>query len=118
MLRKLRKGERGFTLVELLVTIAILGTLFGIVTLALNGLTVSTTANIKKAELDQVQTSVDIYLAANYPGTTAIPVRVVGSAAVIASADIATDAPFATYLRSLPTQYTYYWDTSGNVTQP
>jgi type IV pilus assembly protein PilA len=104
MLRRINKGERGFTLVELLVTIAILGTLFGIVTLALNGLANNSTANIKAAELSQVQTAVDIYLAANYPGTTAI------------TAD--TDAAFKSYLRSLPTQYSYSWDTAGNVTQP
>ena len=115
MLRKLRKGQRGFTLVELLVTIAILGTLFGIVTLALNGLTTSTTANVKAAELDMVQTAVDIYLADNYPGTTAIPVRVVASIAVVATGD--ADAPFEIYLRSKPTLYTYYWNTAGDVTQ-
>ena len=116
MLMRLRKSEGGFTLVELLVTIAILGTLFGIVTLALNGLSASATANIKTAELDQVQTSVDIYLAANYPTITTVPVRVVAAAAEIAAGD--ADAPFNTYLRSLPTQFTYYWDASGNVTQP
>ena len=117
MLVKLRKGQRGFTLVELLVTIAILGTLFGIVTLALNGLTASTTANVKAAEFDQVQTAVDIYLADLYPGTTAIPVRIVGSIAVIDASDISGDAPFATFLRSLPTLYTYHWTTGGDVTQ-
>jgi len=114
MLRRINKGERGFTLVELLVTIAILGTLFGIVTLALNGLANNSTANIKAAELSQVQTAVDIYLASNYPGTTAITART--AAAVVATAD--TDAAFKSYLRSLPTQYSYSWDTAGNVTQP
>lgn len=114
MLLKLRKGQRGFTLVELLVTIAILGTLFGIVTLALNGLTASTTTNVKKAELDMVQTAADIYLAENYPTITTLTAR--AAAAVVASAD--TDAPFKAYLRSLPTQYTYTWDASGNVSQP
>ncbi len=114
MLRKLRKGQRGFTLVELLVTIAILGTLFGIVTLALNGLTVTTTANVKMAELDQVQTAVDIYLAANYPTITTLTAR--GTAAVVDTGD--ADAPFEIYLRSKPTVYTYTWDASGNVSQP
>ena len=114
MFRILRKGERGFTLVELLVTIAILGTLFGIVTLALNGLSADSTTALKAAELAQVQAAVDIYLADNYPGTTAIPVR--SSAAVIASSD--SDAPFNTFLRSMPTSYTYSWTAAGLVSQP
>ncbi len=114
MLRRLRKGEEGFTLVELLVTIAILGTLFGLVTLALNGLAADTTTATKAAELDQVQTAVDIYLADNYPTTTTITAR--ASAAVIASTD--TDVDFIGFLRSLPTVYSYSWDTDGNVVQP
>jgi len=114
MRKRLLRSESGFTLVELLVTIAIMGVLFGIVTLALNGLSTSATANTKAAELDQVQTAADIYLAANYPGTTTIAAR--ATAATIASAD--TDCDFKAYFRSLPTVYTYSWDTDGNVTQP
>ena len=101
-------------MVELLLTLAILGTLFGIVTLALNGLASSSTVNIKKAELDQVQTAVDIYLADNYPTITTVPARAV--AAVIASGD--ADALFNTYLRQLPTEYTYSWAAAGDVIQP
>ncbi len=114
MLKRLQRNEEGFTLVELLVTIAIMGVLFGIVTLALNGLSTSATTNTKAAELDQVQTAVDIYLATYYPSTTTITARAV--AATIAAAD--TDCDFCSYLRSLPTEYTYSWDTDGNVTQP
>ena len=116
MLKKLIRSERGFTLVELLVTIAIMGVLFGIVTLALNGLSADTTTATRAAELDMVQTSVDIYLASNYPGTTTITARASTDAGVVASTD--TDADFKGYLRSLPTEYSYYWDTDGNVTQP
>jgi type IV pilus assembly protein PilA len=114
MLKRLLRNESGFTLVELLVTIAIMGVLFGIVTLALNGLTSDATTNTKAAELDQVQTAADIYLAVNYPDTTTITERT--AAATIASAD--ADCDFKSYLRSLPTEYTYSWDTDGNVTQP
>lgn len=114
MLKRLQRNEEGFTLVELLVTIAIMGVLFGIVTLALNGLSTSATANSKAAELDQVQTAVDIYLATNYPTTTTITARV--APAVIAAAD--ADCDFCAYLRSLPTEYTYSWTADGNVTQP
>ena len=114
MMNRLHRNEEGFTLVELLVTIAIMGVLFGIVTLALNGLSTSATTNTRAAELDQVQTAVDIYLATNYPDTTTVTARAV--AATIASSD--TDCDFCSYLRSLPTQYTYSWTADGTVTQP
>lgn len=114
MFRKLRKGQRGFTLVELLVTIAILGTLFGIVTLALNGITTSSTTALKAAELAEVQSAADIYMADNYP--TTITERTVAAAITSAS----TDVDFDGFLRlgSSGSSYTYSWDTDGAITQP
>ena len=108
MLVKLRKGQRGFTLVELLVTIAILGTLFGIVTLALNGITTSSTTALQVAEKAQVQSAADIYLADNYPTTIT---------AQTVNGPVTSGATFAAFLRQLPSTYCYTWTTAGDVTQ-
>ena len=110
MFKRLFREESGFTLVELLVTIAIMGVLFGIVTLALNGLTDSGATNAKAAELSAVQTAVDIYLAANYPTTTTVTAQT-------ASGPVGTGADFAAYIRSLPSKYSYTWDAAGDVSQ-
>ena len=109
MLVKLRKGQQGFTLVELLVTIAILGTLFGIVTLSLNGITTSSTTSLKAAELALVQTAADIYLADNYPGAVIV--------AQGTSGPVTSGATFAGFLRSTPSTYNYTWDAAGNIAQ-
>ncbi len=110
MLKKLFREESGFTLVELLVTIAIMGVLFGIVTIALNGLTNPADTNSKAAELSAVQTAVDIYLASNYPTTTTV-------AAQTASGPVTASADFHAYLRSLLTKFSYTWNTDGDVVQ-
>jgi prepilin-type N-terminal cleavage/methylation domain-containing protein len=110
-MKKLMHQEGGFTLIELLVTIAILGVLFGIVTLSLGGLTTNAQANSCLAETAVVQSAVDIYMAATM--TSTITAR--ASAAVVDTAD--ADAPFKTYLRSMPTEGTYSWTAAGDVTQ-
>ena len=110
MFKRLFREESGFTLVELLVTIAIMGVLFGIVTLALNGLANPGETNAKAAELDAVQTAVDIYLATNYPTITVVTEQTT-------SGPVTSGADFAAYLRSLDTKYSYTWDTDGNVSQ-
>ena len=58
-----------------------------------------------------VQSAVDIYTANN--NLSSITARTV--AAAITSSD--TDAPFNIYLRSMPTEGTYTWTSSGDVTQ-
>ncbi len=112
MFSKLFKSEGGFTLVELLVTIAILGVLFGIVTLTLSGVGSDAEDSVKVAECAVVQSAADIWLAEDTTNT--ITAR--GSAAVVASAD--ADAQFKGYLRDLPTSYTYSWTAAGDVTCP
>jgi len=115
MLERIHRGEGGFTLVELLVTIAILALLFGIAALGLGGLTVNSTTQLRAAELAVVQSAVDIYMAvsATDTGVPDIPERT-GAAKITTGTE--TDSPFRTYLRHLPTSYLYTWTTDGVVT--
>jgi prepilin-type N-terminal cleavage/methylation domain-containing protein len=106
--------EKGFTLVELLVTISILAVLFGIVTLTLGGLNTNAADTVADAECGVVQSAADIYLAADTANS--ITARGSGSAAVITDTD--ADAEFKLYLRDLPTTYTYHWTDTGDVTCP
>lgn len=115
MFKRIHSNEGGFTLVELLVTISILAVLFGIVALGLAGVGSNAEVEVQKAELGIVQSAVDIYMA-DQNLSSLVDDRTV--AAKIVEGDIIDDAPFATYLRHLPTTYCYTWDTDGEVAQP
>ncbi len=110
MFSKLFKSEGGFTLVELLVTIAILGVLFGIVTLTLSGVGTNAEATVKIAECAVVQSAADIWLAAN-PGSL---LTAVSPAEILDGPEV----EFTIYLRDLPTAYTYSVTPAGEVTCP
>ncbi len=112
LMKKLMKEETGFTLIELLVTIAILGTLFGIVTLTLSGLGANATTNSCNAELAVVQSAVDIYMA-DQDISTLPSGEQVSSAAIDTGDTTWGDA----YLRSMPTKGTYSVGADGTVTQ-
>ena len=107
MFKNFDKSEGGFTLVELLVTIAILAVLFGIVTLTLSGVGANAQTTVCSAEIAVVQSAVDIYLAAD-------------AATVTAETTATTVGPstpeFGKYLRS-DSEGTYTWTATGVVTQ-
>ncbi len=64
-MRKRHSGEAGFTLVELLVVIVILGVLAGIVVFAVGGITNNSTKSACKSDVATAQTAEDAYYAQN-----------------------------------------------------
>ena len=100
------KQESGFTLVELLVTIAILGLLFGIITLTLNGVGGNTQTEVCNAEYHVVQDAIEIYMVEN-PGVALST----GTDTTISNGD----GQFADFLRGT-TVGLYSWTTAGVLT--
>ena len=64
-LRDARRKEEGFTLVELLIVIVILGVLAGIVVFAVNGITDRGVTAACKADINSVQVAAEAYYAKN-----------------------------------------------------
>jgi len=108
MFRKIFEAEEGFTLVELLVTIAILAVLFGIVTLTLSGVGSDAEDAVIVAECAVVQSAADIYLAADTANS--ITDQIGTAVQITDSVNFA-----AAYIRDLPTKYTYQWESDGTV---
>jgi type II secretory pathway pseudopilin PulG len=108
-----RLAPRGIINTEVLMTVAILIGLIGIVIVVLLGVTTREERVRNNNELAVVQSAIIIFMDQNETNTV-IP-RPKANANRIAPED--QDAPFKTYLRSLPTHCSYYWGIEGDVTQ-
>ncbi len=103
------KDERGFTLIELLVVIAILAVLFGVTALALAGVGSNAETETMKAELDVVQTAIDVYMAENNAST-------ITANATAKKVGPASGDDFSDYLRR-ESKYCYTWLDDGTASQ-
>ncbi len=121
VLRRLRKNQKGFTLIEMLVVISILGILAAVVTLSMVGVTAFAQKRALQTEQATVQTAFDTL--AGTLGETPDVLCGISSAKSPSTATNNMDAFPGTgsnalhpsYLRLANTQQSYYCDSSGTI---
>ncbi len=114
-LTRTHRDTRGFTLVELLVVVTILGILAAVVTTSLVGLTGTAKTNACAEELRTVQTAMDAMMAKN--NITVVAARTTDTNTFSALPTGTGAEPLSpNYLRQTTTKGSYRWTAAGLVT--
>ena len=109
------RGERGFTLVELLVIVSIVVALAGVVVPSVAGFSGKGEVGAMAEEINSVQSAMDIMMVENKvslvnvsPASSQNSWKTFPNGPSVASLD--------DYLKAEDTEYFYCWDTSGLIT--
>lgn len=113
-----RRGQKGFTLVELLVVVGIIVALAAVIIPNVAKFGSKGETGAKASERDQIQTSIDSYMADTgigvLPGANANNLATGTSAANFGTGGV-LNLVTGGYLRESTSKYFYCWDTAGFV---
>ena len=117
-LRSLRRGDSGFTLVELLVVVGIIVALAAVIIPNVASFADRGEKGAKLAEFDNVQAAMDAMMADNSLIVVTRNDVVSTSNGNSAWTATPTEGPlFPAYIRQTPTTYWYCWDTTGLIVE-